>query len=79
MKLKDLAKQLSPKKLIRIEINRSEEYEEQHIFADITFALIKCAELEIVDGTEMPWTYVLKVDPNTDWIYPEEKKEDQRG
>lgn len=75
MKLKDLASQLSPKKLIRIEIDHNEEYQEQHIFADIKFALIKCAELDIIDGEEMPWTYVLKGDPNTDWVYPETTKD----
>ena len=68
MLLKDLAKELDPKKLIRIEIDREEQ--EQHIFADIKFALLKCAELEIVDIEELPWTYVLKGDVNTTWVYP---------
>ena len=71
MLLKEMAKDLDPKKLIRIEIDREEQ--EQHIFADIKFALLKCADLEIVDVEELPWTYVLKGDVNTTWVYPENK------
>ena len=72
MKLKEMAPNLNPKKLIRIEIDREEQ--EQHIFADIEFALKKLPELEIIKVEEMPWTYVLKGDPNTDVVYPSDDK-----
>ena len=67
MTLKDLAPQLDPTKLIRVEVE-DPELPYQLIYVNIEFALREIPEVEVRDFETMPWTHVV-------YVYPFEKRE----
>ena len=73
MTLRELAPSLDPKKLVRVEIFRGDEFStEQHIFAGIKYAMMKMPDLIVINKEDLPWTYVLTGDPNQEPCYLED-------